>query len=95
MVMSTYQNLLNTYKSGYYGFTTMSVMVQSCLGGLTAMFILMNGTSPAQMVQLFFTVILCSGFNGAVLAQQSPKLVFNLLLASVITNIVLIVVNVF
>ncbi|RYD93253.1 MAG: hypothetical protein EOP54_19490, partial [Sphingobacteriales bacterium] len=66
--MSTYQNFLSTYKSGYYGFTTMSVMVQSCVGGLTAMAILMNGNSPVQMVQLFFTVILCSGFNGAVLA---------------------------
>ncbi|MES2485016.1 MAG: hypothetical protein V4581_03595 [Bacteroidota bacterium] len=76
------------------GFTTLSVMVQSCIGGLTAMTILMNGTSPAQMVQLFFTVILCSGFNGAVLAQQSPKLVFNLLIVSVVVNILLMIVNV-
>lgn len=92
--MSTYQNLFNTYKSGYYGFTTMSVLAQSCLGGLTAMFILMNGLSPLQMVQLFFTVILCSGFNGAVLAQQPPKLVFNLLIASVVVNTLLLIINV-
>jgi hypothetical protein len=92
--MSTYQNLLNTYKSGYYGFTTMSVMVQSCLGGLTAMFILMNGAAPLQMVQLFFTVVLCSAFNGAVLAQQPPKLVFNLLIASVAVNTLLLIYNI-
>ncbi len=92
--MSTYQNLYQNYKRGFMGFTTLSVMVQSCIGGLTAMTILMNGTSPAQMVQLFFTVILCSGFNGAVLAQQSPKLVFNLLIVSVVVNILLMIVNV-
>lgn len=92
--MSTYQNLLSTYKNGYYGFTTMSVMVQSCLGGLTAMFILINGNTPLQMIQLFFTVVLCSAFNGAVLSQMSQKLVFNLLIASVVVNTLLLVINV-
>ena len=59
------------------------------------MTVLQNGNTPRQMVQLFFVVILCMGFNGAVLAQQKPKIVFNLLLASVFINAFILLLNVF
>lgn len=77
------------------GFNALAVMVQSCIGGIAAMMVLHNGASPAQMIQLFFVVILASGFNGAVLSQQKPKLVFDLLLLSVIGNSLIAIVNAF
>lgn len=91
--MSTYQNLLQNYTRGFLGFSTLGVMVQSCVGGLAAMNILMNGNSPIQMFQLFVAVVLCVSYNGALLSQLSPKITFNLFWASVIVNSTLFVIN--
>ncbi|WP_294823398.1 hypothetical protein [uncultured Flavobacterium sp.] len=93
--MSYYQKNLQGYTRGFMGFNALAVMVQSCIGGIAAMLVLQNGSSPAQMLQLFFVVILASGFNGAVLSQQKPKLVFDLLLLSVIGNSLIALVNAF
>lgn len=92
--MSTYQKYLESYARGYIGFNTIALLFQSCWGSAAAMVVLQNGTSPKQMVQLFFVVILCMGFNAAVLSQQKPKMVFNLLLASVGINAVILFANI-
>ena len=93
--MSYYQKYLDGYTRGFVGFNTLGILFQSCWGSVAAMTVLQNGNNPRQMVQLFFVVILCMGFNGAVLAQQKPKTVFNLLLASVIVNAFILLLNVF
>lgn len=93
--MSYYQKYLDGYTRGFVGFNTLGILFQSCWGSVAAMTVLQNGNSPRQMVQLFFVVILCMGFNGAVLAQQKPKVVFNLLLASVFVNAFILLLNVF
>lgn len=91
--MSTYQNLLQNYTRGYLGFSTLGVMVQSCVGGLAAMAILMNGNTLAQMVQLFLAVVLCVSYNGALLSQLPAKVTFNLFWASITINTLLFIVN--
>lgn len=93
--MSTYKKYLDGYTRGYIGFNTIAILFQSCWGSVAAMVVLQNGVSPRQMIQLFFVVILCMVFNGSVLSQQKPKIVFNLLLASVFVNAIIIVLNVF
>lgn len=93
--MSYYQKNFEGYRRGFMGFNALAVMVQSCIGGIAAMVVLQNGSSPVQMIQLFFVVILSSGFNGAVLSQQKPKLVFDLLLLSVVGNSLIAIVNAF
>ena len=93
--MSYYQKYLDGYTRGFVGFNTLGILFQSCWGSVAAMMVLQNGNTPRQMVQLFFVVILCMGFNGAVLAQQKPKIVFNLLLASVFINAFILLLNVF
>jgi hypothetical protein len=93
--MSTYQKYLDGYARGYIGFNTIAILFQSCWGSAAAMVILQNGNSPGQMVQLFFVVILCMVFNGCVLSQQKPKIVFNMLLASVTVNTLLLIANIF
>lgn len=92
--MNYYHKYLNDYKRGFLGFTTLGILGQSCLGSIAAMLVLMNGTSPSQMIQLFFIIILTMGFNGAVLAQQPPKLLFNILITSVVVSAILIAVNI-
>ena len=93
--MSYYQRSLDGYTRGFIGFNTLAVLFQSCWGSVAAMTVLQNGASPRQMVQLFFVVILCMVFNGSVLAQQKPKVVFNLLLASVFINLIIMLLNIF
>ncbi|PZR23777.1 MAG: hypothetical protein DI539_02050 [Flavobacterium psychrophilum] len=93
--MSTYQKYLDTYTRGFMGFNTLAVLLQSGLGGFAAMLILQHGNTIPQMIQLFFVVITCSIFNGTVLAQMKPKVVFNTLLLSVTLSIVTIITNIF
>jgi hypothetical protein len=93
--MSTYQNYLQVYTRGYIGYSTLNVMIQSCLGGITAMLILMHGNGLAQMIQLFVTVLLCVGYNGAVLSQMPAKFSFNLFIASIVVNTIVLVTNCF
>lgn len=91
--MSYYQKCLDSYSRGLIGFNTLAILFQSCLGSAAAMMVLRNGTDQGQMIQLFFTVMSCMIFNGSVLAQQKPKLIFNLLLASIIINTTVIILN--
>jgi hypothetical protein len=91
--METYKIYLEKYSNGVIGFNTFGILVQSCLGSIAAMAILMNGNSPMQMVQLFLVTIICMGFNGAVLSQQKPKIAFNILLISLTFCSVISILN--
>jgi len=91
--MKTFQKYLQNYERGIIGFATISILGQSCLGSIAAMFILMGGTTPAQMVQLFFVTIFCMIYNGAVLSQQKAKLSFGILAISVSLSLITIVLN--
>ncbi len=91
--MNTYQKTLNLFEKGFIGNCTLGVLVQSCMGSIAVMSILMHGTNLAQMLQLFIIVSSCMAFNGAVLSQQKPKIVFNILLFSIGFSILFSVLN--
>lgn len=91
--MSTYNSIFEKFERGFIGFCTLGVLVQSCLGSIAAMSVLQNGTNFINMVQLFLVVVSCMAFNGAVLAQQKPKVVFNILIWSVFLSIIISVIN--
>ncbi len=91
--MRIYQNYLEEYKKGIIGYSPLAIIGQSCLGSVAAMFILMNGNSMLQMIQLFIVTIMCMFYNAAILSQQKPKISFNLLVASVIFSIVITIFN--
>jgi len=97
MILKTYKNLLAEYNSGLFGYSTIGIIGQSCIGSMAAMLLLMNNDTSrtVQIIQLFLVTILCMGFNGAVLAQQKGKVQFNMLIASVFTSLVFIVINLF
>lgn len=91
--MNTYQKIFSQFEYGFFGSITLGILGSSCLGGIAAMAVLQNGTSPAQMFQLFLVVASAMTFNGSVLSQQKPKVIFNLLIASVAINTILTAVN--
>jgi hypothetical protein len=91
--MSTYQFFYNRFQRDFFGCTTTGVLVQSIVGAISAMYVLMHGTSTAQMMQLFCVVACCMLYNGAVLSQQKPKTIFNILLISITVNTLIAVIN--
>ncbi|MBW1294424.1 hypothetical protein [Aquimarina litoralis] len=91
--MKIYQNYLEEYTKGIIGYSPIAIIGQSCLGSVAAMFILMNGNSTIQMIQLFIITILCMFFNGAILSQQKPRISFNLLILSTVFSILFVVLN--
>lgn len=93
--MATFQTYAKNYERGLMGNNTLSILGLSCLGGIAAMLVLMNGTSILQMLQLFLVVVACAGFNGAVLSQLKPSFIFKYLIFSVVTCILVIFTNLF
>ena len=91
--MELYDKSLENFKHSYIAFSTLAVIGQSCLGSIAAMYVLSHGTSPLQMVQLAILVIICMSVNTAILAQLSPKTVFNLIITTVISSVFFIIVN--
>ena len=92
--MTLYQKTLGDFQQSYVGFAALVIIGQSCLGGAAAMYILENGTSLLQMIQLGFVVITCTLVNVSILAQLTPKTVFNMTIFSVILSMFAIAMNV-
>ncbi|MDR6301563.1 hypothetical protein [Mesonia maritima] len=88
--MSVYQKYYGEFKEMYFGNAAIGIIASSCLGAIAAMFILMTGHGVWQMVQLFAVVMICMGFNTAVLSNLPAKQVFNSLIASISLNLLFI-----
>ncbi len=93
--MELYKNLVKEYTSGLFGYATIGIIGQSCIGSAAVMLIFMNNdiSRGIQMIELFLVTIFCMGFNGAVLSQQKGKIQFNILVISVLTSILFIIMN--
>ncbi|MFB9108908.1 hypothetical protein [Flavobacterium gyeonganense] len=91
--MTLYQTTFDIFNKNYMGSAAMAVIGQSCLGGAAAMYVLANGTSVLQMIQLAIIVLACIFVNTSILAQMKHKVVFNLLILSSILSVVFILLN--
>lgn len=91
--MTLYQTTFENFDKNYIGSATMAVIGQSCLGAAAAMFILANGTSIPQMIQLAVIVLVCIFVNTSILAQMKHKVIFNLLLTSAFFSVLFIILN--
>lgn len=91
--MSFYQKQLSEFSQDFFAGAATGIIVSSCLGSIAAMFILMNGHSLIDMIQLGIVVVACMWFNASVLAQLKPKFVFNSLIASLLVSTILIILN--
>ena len=93
--MTLYQKTLGDFQQSYVGFAALVIIGQSCLGGAAAMYILENGAHLFQMIQLGMVVLTCTLVNVGILAQLSPKTVFNMTIFSAALSILMILLNVF
>ncbi|MCF6131605.1 hypothetical protein [Flavobacterium wongokense] len=92
--MTLYQKTLEDFQQSYVGYAALVIIGQSCLGAAAAMYILENGTSFIQMIQLGLIVITCMFVNVGILAQLSTKTVFNMTIFSVLLSVLMIALNV-
>lgn len=93
--MTLYQTTFENFNKNYMGSAAMAVIGQSCLGGAAAMYVLANGTSISQMIQLAIIVLACVFANTSILAQMKHKTVFNLIIASTLLSVFFILLNSF
>lgn len=91
--MTLYNKTFENFNKSYIGSAAMAILGQSCLGAVAAMFVLSNGTSGTQMIQLAIIVFTSMFANTSILAQMSHKTVFNLIISSVIFSALFIVIN--
>lgn len=91
--MSLYQKTLANYEEGFFGYIPIGVIVQSCIGSVAAMYVLSNGNSIGQMLQLLLVVATCMVYNGAVLSNQKPRIVFHTLAISIVVNTIVAIIN--
>lgn len=91
--MSTYEKYFERFEKGLFASVSMGILVSSCVGGIAAMAVLMNGNGLAQMLQLFLVVVGAVGFNGTILSQQPPRVIYNFLIGSLLLNTLIAFVN--
>lgn len=91
--MTLYQTTFDNFNKNYMGSAAMAVIGQSCLGGAAAMYVLVNGTSVAQMIQLAIIVVACVFANTSILAQMKHIVVFNLIIVSTFLSLFFILLN--
>ena len=92
--MKLYKTLYEDFDQLFLGYSTIGIILSSCLGSAAAMVVLMNGHDFTQMVQLFLIVVVAMGYNSAFLAQMKHKFVFNSLILSLATSSILLIINV-
>ena len=92
-IMELYLKNLEEFKQNEKGYATIFIIIQSCLGSIAAMYVLINGTSVFQMVQLFLVTVICMAFNASILAQLNSKVVFNLFLISILISLLVLILN--
>lgn len=89
--MKIYNNLLADFKEGYYMYIPLSIIFQSCLGSLSIFYLTQMPFSISIFIKVTLCTIVCMFYNAAILAQLNVKWVFNLLLISIITNILILI----
>ena len=90
-----YDNLLTEFKREQTGYVFIAVIMQSCIGAVAAMVLLLDGPTLTNLTLLFVVTMLCMAYNGAVLAQLKSKLTFNLLILSIVFSCAVIVAYLF
>ena len=91
--MTTFSKFQNDFTHNIMGYSGLGIIISTCLGSVAVMITLMHGHTTFQMLAVMVSVILCSVYNAAIITIQKPKLIFNLLIASLVVNILIILLG--
>lgn len=92
-IMTLYNKGLDDFTDHMTLYIPLSIIFQSCLGSVAAMFILMASKPTFHFLDLTLVVSFAMAYNGALYAQMKPKVVFNLLLLTVLVHITFLILN--
>ncbi|HZJ20988.1 MAG TPA: hypothetical protein VFD35_11635 [Pricia sp.] len=93
--MKVYDNLLTEFKREQTGYASIAIIPQSCSGAVAAMMLLLSGLTFTNLILLFVVTMFCMAYNGAVLAHVKSKIMFNLLILSVVFSCLVIIAHLF
>lgn len=88
--METYNSLLRDFKKNYFIYIPLSIILQSCIGSVAVFYMSQSPTNASFIFSLAICTITCMAYNASVLAQLKYKITFNLLLLSLVVNIIVI-----
>ncbi len=91
--MNFYKVAFTDFKKNYMLYIPLSIILQSCIGSIAAMYILMSSTPNSfPFFQITLCVMVTMLYNASVLAQVNYKYVFNVLILSLLVNILLSII---
>ena len=93
MKIISLKEMERTFAHDYYMYVPLTIILNSCLGSIAAMTVLMQGTSWLSGIELGLCVSLCMGYNAALLAGVNRQFSFWLLMISLMVNLLLILVT--
>lgn len=88
---SSYDRFMEKIKFSYFGIISMTILIGSCLGGITAMVVLKN---EAAIWQLGLCMAVSMANNVAAISQAPVKWVVNSFVIGLVVNVLLILANV-
>jgi len=88
---SYYSRLIEKLHFSYFGLISMTILIGSCWGGITAMYVLQDN---APIWQLCLNIYITMASNIAAIGQAPTKWVVNLFGLAMLTNTVLLLVHV-
>lgn len=89
-----YQKSLTYFRSNYLQLIPLTIILQTCIASIAVLYLLTHTPTASIMIQVAIGIYISSFYNGAIIAQLPVKTVFNLLVASILINLVLIVIHV-
>lgn len=85
-----YTRLINRLEFSYFGLIAMSILISSCLGGITTMQIF---ETDAPLIEFILSVSFTMALLVACLSQAPTKWIVNLFALSILVNTVLLIIN--
>lgn len=91
--MTLYNKGLEDFKEHLTLYVPLSIIFQSCLGSIAAMFILKNSFHTFHFLDLTLVVSFAMAYNGALYAQMKPKIIYNLFIATILVHTTFLIIN--
>ncbi len=86
-----YNKFIEDLKFSHFGLISMAILIGSCMGGISAMYVFEN---QAPLWQFIIGLTFSMANLVACIAQAPTKWVFNLFILSLLVNSILILVNI-
>ncbi len=88
--MTLYNKWLTDFKENLILYVPLSIILQSCLGSISIFYLTQMPYSTSLLIRVTLCTIVCMCYNASIMAQLKKKWIFNLLIISLVTNIVLL-----